>query len=55
MLVDFNQELEEKDARITEFDEKVSNFRKDYSSEKTVVRNELDDLKEVKSLNQRTL
>ena len=46
MLVDFNQKLEEKDARITELEEKVSNFEKSYSSDMTVVQNELNDLKE---------
>ena len=45
MLVDFNQKLEEKNARITELEEKVSKFEKSYSSDMTAVQNELDDLK----------
>ena len=44
MLVDFNQK--EKDARITELEEKVSNFEKGYGSDMTVVQNELHELKE---------
>ena len=35
MLVDFNQKLEEKDAKTTELEEKVSNFEKSYSSDMT--------------------
>ena len=46
ILVDFNQKFEAKDARITELEEKVSNFKKRYSSDVTVVQTELDDLKE---------
>ena len=46
MLVDFNQKLGEKDASITKLEEKVSNFEKGYSSDMTVVQNELDDLTE---------
>ena len=44
MLVDFKRKLEEKDARITEHEGKVSKFEKRYSSDMTVVQNELDDL-----------
>ena len=46
LLIDLNQKLEEKDARITELEEKVSKVEKGYSSDMTVVQNELDDLKE---------
>ena len=46
ILVHSNQKLEEKDARITELEEKVSKCEKRYSSHMTVVQNELDDLKE---------
>ena len=41
MFVDFNQKFKEKDARITELEEKVSNFEKGYSSDMTVVQNEV--------------
>ena len=46
MLLDFNQKLEEKDARITEFEQIVSKFGKDYSSDMTIVQSKLNDLKE---------
>ena len=46
MLVDFIQKLKGKDSKITEFEEQVSNFEKSYSSDITVVQNELDDLKD---------
>ena len=45
ILVDFNQKLDDKDARITELEEKVPNFEKGYSSDMTIFQNELDHLK----------